>query len=90
MDTKTLTRINEGSRSEIARAGGSSSMIFGPGIYDPLCGWSWLLDRAHPWEECIIQITAHGCRFTATINPDAHKGKIVQELCRNALAKVTR
>lgn len=93
MDAITLTRINEGSRWGIARAGaglGSGSILFGPGIYDPLCGWAWLLGRAHPYEECQISISAWGCRFTATVNPDAHKGKIVQEISRVALARPRR
>lgn len=93
MEAVTLRRIGEGSRWGIIRAnsaGGNGALVFSPGIYDPLCGWDWLLGRPHPQEECHFEITAHGCHFSATVNPDAHKGKIVQEISRAALAARVR
>jgi hypothetical protein len=86
MEAVRLRIIKTGSRWGIARSGNGNSFMLSPGVCDPLCGWDWLLDREHPLEECRIEINAWGCRFSATVNPDAHKGKIVQEISRVALS----
>jgi len=60
-------------------------LIFNPGIVDPICGWDWLLNREHPVCEFKIMIEAWGCRHTVRLNPDAHKGKIIQQVSQAAL-----
>jgi hypothetical protein len=81
-----LSRVQDGTRYGISRGNGHGVYFLSPGIADPLCGWDWLLGRQHPEVENIIEVTAYGCHFKASINPEAHKGNIVKEWARAALA----
>ena len=58
---------------------------FSAGVTEPLCGWDWLLEREHPQVSYQIFIEAWGCKHAIVFNPDAHKGKIIQQVCSAAL-----
>ena len=83
-----LSRVCINGRYGISRGDGSGDCLFSPGIADPLPGWGWLLGRAHPQVEVKFTLDMDGARFSATVNPDAHKGQITREIARAATKKV--
>lgn len=85
MDSIRVSRVVNDGRYGISRGNGSSNMMLGPGIHDPLCGWDWLLNREHPLEELRFSISMGGARFSATLNPDAKNKNIVRDLSRAAM-----
>lgn len=82
---------NELISAGIARQGnGIDTTYFSPGIYEPICGWDWLLNREHPPVNYEFVIIAHGCKSTVSLNPDAHHGKIINEVSQASLRKLSR
>lgn len=90
MNSIRISRVIDHGRYGISRGNGTGSMMLGPGINDPLCGWDWLLDRDHPEVELSFSISMGGSRFSATLNPDAKNKNIVKDLSRVFGEKCTR
>ena len=59
--------------------------IFSPGIFEPLCGWDWVLNREHPQVTYEMTLIAWGCKHTIIYNPDSYHGTITNKLCQIAL-----
>lgn len=64
---------------------GSDSMLFSPGIIEPICGWEWLESKEHPLVEYIIEITAWGVHYKITLLPNTTKPNLMKDICRIAL-----
>jgi len=62
-----------------------NDMLFSPGIKEPICGWDWLLNREHPPVNYEITINAFGCKHTILLNPDAHNGKVIEQVSQAIL-----
>ena len=82
-----LTRICTNGRYGITRGNGNGNYLFSPGIAGPLPGWDWLLNRDHPHADCTFSLVIGKARFSATVNPDAHNGRIIKEICNAGLAR---
>lgn len=86
VDTVRVNRVCLNGRCGISRGNGNGNTLFSPGTADPLCGWDWLLNREHPQVEVKFTLVMGKARFSATVNPDAHKGNIIREIARAATA----
>lgn len=82
-----ISRVVNDGRYGISRGNGSGNMMLGPGIADPLCGWDWLLNRAHPQVELSFSLNMGGSRFSATLKPGQTNAHIVKDLSRAAFAR---
>jgi hypothetical protein len=69
--------------SGIPKKNDKTTLLLGPGIEEPVCGWEWLLNRAHPLIENRIEIVAHNCRHNIHLcdNPNIDQGRVMKEVC---------
>lgn len=58
-------------------------LLLRPGIEEPVCGWDWLLNHAHPLVEQRFQIVAHNCKHDIHFrdNPDVDYGRVMKDVC---------
>lgn len=63
----------------------TTTLAFSAGIDAPICGWEWLLNREHPPVNYEMTVTAFNCKHTIMLNPNAHNGKVIQQVSQAIL-----